>query len=118
VRRLALAGAVAFFSALPAFASAPPVGPLPNGPTMTVRLAVGRNHTARLAQPQVAGRVWRIARSFDARVVREVREGETKGQVWVTFRAVGRGSTRVVFALTRGETAHAYAARSFRFVVA
>jgi hypothetical protein len=117
VRRLALAGVMALFSALPAFASAPPVGPLPNGPTATVRLAVGRTHTVRLPQPQVAGRVWRIARSFDSRVVREVREGETKGQVWVTFRGVGRGSTRVVFALTRGETAHAYAACSFRFVV-
>jgi predicted secreted protein len=117
VRRLALAGALALFSALPAFASAPPVGKLPNGPTTTVQLVVGRNYTVRLPQPQVAGRVWRIARPFDSRVVREVREGETKQQVWVTFRAVGRGSSRVVFALTRGETAHAYAARSFRLVV-
>jgi hypothetical protein len=118
VKRLALAGAVAFFSTLPACASAPPVGPQPTGPPTTVNLAVGRNHTVRLPQPQVAGRVWRIARAFDARVVREVREGETKGQVWVTFRAVGRGSTRVFFAQTRGETPHAYAARTFRFVVA
>jgi hypothetical protein len=65
----------------------------------------------------VAGRVWRIARAFNAKVVSETREGETKQQVWVTFRAVGKGSTRVVFALTRGETAHAYAAHTFSFNV-
>ena len=35
--------------------------------------------------------------------------------VVVVYSAVGRGSTTVVYALTKGETAHAYAAR--RFVV-
>jgi hypothetical protein len=65
----------------------------------------------------VAGRVWRIARPFNGKVVRETREGETKQQVWVTFRAVGKGSTRVVFALTRGETPHAYAASTLSFNV-
>jgi hypothetical protein len=35
----------------------------------------------------------------------------------VTFRAVDEGTTRVVFALTRGERAHAYAARTFKVVV-
>jgi hypothetical protein len=65
----------------------------------------------------VAGRVWRIARPFNAKVVIETREGETKQQVSVMFLAVGQGSTRVVFAMTRGETPHAYAARTFSFNV-
>jgi hypothetical protein len=117
VRRIALVGVVALFWAWPAFASAPPVGRLPNGPTTTVHVAVGKSYTVRLPQPKVAGRVWRIARSFDGRIVQEVREGETSRQVRITFRAVGHGSTRVVFARTRGETAYAYAAWTFRFVV-
>jgi CelD/BcsL family acetyltransferase involved in cellulose biosynthesis len=101
-----------------ALSSAPPVGALPNGPTKAVSLAGGATFTATLPKAAVAGRVWRIARAYDAAVVREVREGESKRAVWVTFRAVAPGTTTVVFALTRGETAHAYAARSFRLVVA
>ena len=93
------------------------MGPLPHGPTASVYFAVGESYTARLPQPKVAGRVWRIARPFNGKVVSETREGETKQQVWVTFRAVGNGSTRVVFSLTRGETAHAYAAHTFSFHV-
>jgi predicted secreted protein len=117
VRRLVLCVAVAALSAPAALASAPPVGPLPNGPTTTVKLAVGKSYTARLPQPKVAGRVWRVARPFAGTVVRETGEGDTKTQVWVRFRATGKGSTKVVFAMTRGETSHAYAARTFRFVV-
>ena len=117
VRRLAIGGAVAALSASAALASAPPVGRLPHGPTASVYFAVGESYTARLPQPKVAGRVWRIARAFNAKVVSETREGETKQQVWVTFRAAGKGSTRVVFAITRGETAHAYAAHTFSFKV-
>jgi predicted secreted protein len=116
-RALLTVAAVAAIGASTALASAGPVGPLPNGPTTSVHLAVGKTYTARLPKPKVAGRVWRIARAFNGKVVSETKEGETKQQVWVTFRAVGNGSTRVVFAMTRGETAHAYAARTFSFKV-
>ena len=116
-RSLLIAVAVAAISAAAALASAGPVGPLPNGPTASVYFAVGESYTARLPQPKVVGRVWRIARAFNGKVVSESREGETKQQVWVTFRAVGKGSTKVVFAMTRGETAHAYATRRFSFHV-
>jgi hypothetical protein len=61
--------------------------------------------------------VWRVARAFDGRVVSEVGEGETSTAIVVTFQARHAGTTKVVFAETRGETAHAYAARSFRFLV-
>ena len=116
-RTLLTAVAVAAVSAATALASAGPVGPLPNGPTTAVHLAVGKTYTARLPKPTVAGRVWRIARAFNGKVVSETKEGETGKQVWVTFRATGKGSTRVVFAVTRGETAHAYAAHTFSFAV-
>jgi hypothetical protein len=109
--------ALAAIWAGPALASAGPVGPLPNGPTTAVHLVVGKTYTARLPQPKVAGRVWRIARPFDGKIVTETREAETKQQVLITFRAAGKGSTRVVFALTRGERAHAYAAHTFSFKV-
>jgi len=104
-------------SAVPALGSATPVGPLPKGPSSTVHLTVGKSHTVRLPKVTTAGRVWRIARAFNAKVVTETREGETNGQVWVTFRGVGAGSTKVVFAQTKGETSHAFAARTFRFIV-
>ena len=61
--------------------------------------------------------VWRIARQYDARVVREVSEGDRAGRIWVKFRAVGPGTTKIAFALTRGETARAYAARTYRVTV-
>jgi hypothetical protein len=109
--------AVAGVWAAAALGSAGPVGPLPNGPTTTVQLVVGKTYTARLPQPNVAGRVWRIARPFDGKIVRETRESETTTYVLVTFRAVGKGSTRVVFAMTLGERPHAYAAHTYRFVI-
>jgi hypothetical protein len=106
-------------AALPALSDSTPVGPLPSGPTSTVHLRPYATYRATLPKPSPAGRVWRIARAFDSQVVQEVAEGETAaGAIWVDFRAVGAGTTRVVFALTRGETAHAYAARTFAFVVA
>ena len=114
---LTLAALVAGLTAAAAVASAPPVGPLPKGPVTTIKLAGGRTFTVTLPKPKVAGRVWRIARPFDADVAREVREGETATAIKVTFRTVGAGTTRVVFALTRGETPHAYAARTYRVVV-
>jgi hypothetical protein len=49
--------------------------------------------------------------------VREVREGDTKTTVWWDFRAVRPGTTRIVFAQTRGERPHAYAARRIRVTV-
>jgi hypothetical protein len=100
-----------------ALASTTPVGPLPSGPTETVSLGAGATFTATLPKSQAPGRVWRIARAFDSSVVRELSEGETTKAVRVTFRAVGSGTTTVVFALTKGETAHAEAAHTFRVVV-
>ena len=109
--------AVAALFVAPANATAPPVGPLPAGPTTLLSARAGKTFRVALVRPKVAGRVWRIARPYDARIVREVREGETKTQIWLAFRALHAGRTTLVFAQTRGETAHAYAARRFRVTV-
>ena len=115
--RLLGVSVVAAILAVAAFASAPPVGQLPKGPVTFVQLAVGKTYTVKLPQPKVAGRVWRIARPFDGKVVRETREAETKQQVLVSFRTVGKGTTSVIFAMTLGERSHAYAAHTYRFVI-
>jgi hypothetical protein len=97
-----------------AHATAPPVGPLPTGPTRSIELPAGRTFTVTLPAPSLRGGVWRIARSFDADVVRQVSESETGRGLRVSFRTVAPGATRIVFALTRGETRRAYAASTFR----
>lgn len=101
-----------------ALSTAPPVGSLPPGPVQTVKSAVGKSFTVTLPKPDAAGRTWRVARAYDARVVRQVAEGtKANGAIWVSYRAVAPGNTNVVYALTRGETARAFAARTFRVVV-
>jgi len=111
---LVVAGAVA----ATALSTAPPVGPLPKGPVQTVMRSPGATFTVTFPKPIAAGGTWRVARAYDAGVVREVGEGTTKsGSVWASYRAVAPGTTRVVYALTRGETSHAYASRTFRVIV-
>jgi hypothetical protein len=64
------------------------------------------------------GRVWRIARAFNGKIVTELTEGALGTVVVLVFRAVGHGSTTLTFALTRGERAKAYEARSVTVTVA
>jgi len=95
-------------------AAAPPVGPLPAGPVS--KIETGKGQLVAVAMPHRAnGRVWRIARAFDGRVLRQSGEADVGSQVVVVFRAVGAGKTTVSFGLTRGERAKAYESR--RFVV-
>lgn len=95
-------------------ADSTPVGPLPPGPTSTIETQKGQ--LVAVALPRKAnGRVWRIARAFNAKVVRQVSEANVGPNVVLVFRVVGNGTTRLVFGLTRGETAKAFEAR--RFVV-
>jgi hypothetical protein len=44
---------------------------------------------------------------------KEVTEANVGQNVVIVFRAVGRGTTKVVYALTRGETRKAYASDTF-----
>ena len=97
-----------------AYATAPPVGPLPVGPVTKVTAPKGTLVAVALPQKS-GGLVWRLARQVDSKVLRETSEADVGPNVVVIFRAVGPGDATLVFALTRGEGSHAYA--SVRHVV-
>lgn len=100
----------------PAEASAPPVGPLPAGPTQHV--TTQRGQLVAVALPHASnGRVWRLARAVNSKVLREVGEADVGPNVVVVFKAFSRGRVTVSYGLTRGETSHAYAARRFAISV-
>jgi hypothetical protein len=101
----ALAIVVALVVAVTAQADSTPIGPLPRGPVSTI--STTRNQLVAVALPNTGsgtGLLWRIARPYNARVVRETTEGNVGTTVVVVFKAVGSGTTSVVFALTRGDT--------------
>jgi hypothetical protein len=93
-------------------ASAPPVGPLPNGPSSTIETQRGQLIAFALPH-RTGGRVWRIARTFDGRVLHQVSEADVGSSVVLIFNATGRGTTTVAFGLTRGERSKAYESRTF-----
>jgi hypothetical protein len=100
-----VAAGVALAAASPAGADSTPVGPLPHGPVSTITTAP--NQLVAVALPHASAKTglgWRIARRYDAAVVRQVSEGEIGANVVLVFRVVGRGRTSLVFALTRGDT--------------
>lgn len=111
-RLLALSAGVtaALVLALPAVASAPPVGKLPKGPVTTVSAQKGT--LVALALPQLKGLSWRLARKVDSRVVVQVGEGVVGTSVVITFRAKAPGQTKVIYAATRGESTVARAAQT------
>jgi hypothetical protein len=115
--RLALAALLgSAVLAASAAASSPPVGPLPAGPTQTIRTSAGS--LVAVALPHDAkGRSWRLARNVDPKVLREISEADVGASVVIVYRAAGKGHVTVSWALTRGETAHAYAARRFAVTV-
>jgi hypothetical protein len=85
-------------------ADASPVGPLPPGPVTTTSTKPGLLVAVALpAAPSASGRVWRLARRYDATVIRQVSEADVGSSVVIVFRVVGRGRTTLVFALTRGD---------------
>ena len=115
-RGIAAAAVAGLALAAPAFASSTPVGPLPAGPTSTIQTQKGQLVAFALPH-RTGGRVWRIARPFDSKVVQQVSEADVGANVVLVFRATGSGKTTVSFGLTRGETAKAYESRRFVVVV-
>jgi hypothetical protein len=93
-------------------ADSPPVGPLPPGPSSTIQTKKGER-VAFALPVRSNGRVWRIARTFDSGVVRQVSEGDLGDSVVLVFKAVGKGTATVSFGLTRGETSKAYESRRY-----
>jgi hypothetical protein len=93
-------------------ASSPPIGPLPTGPHAIVSTTVGELVAVALPH-RSGGRVWRVARAFDARLVTEVSEADVGPSVVLVFKAKHSGKVTLSFALTRGETTKALEARTF-----
>jgi hypothetical protein len=106
----AVAVAVTFVTA--GQADSPPVGALPNGPTSVIQTQKGQLIAFALPK-RSAGRVWRIARRFDATVVRQVSEADVGNSVVLVFKTTGSGTTMVALGLTRGETSKAFESRRF-----
>ena len=114
--RIAAAAVVAIAAATTfagvGYADSPPVGALPSGPTSTIQTQKGELIAFALPK-RPAGRVWRIARKFDAAVVRQISEADVGRSVVLVFKANGRGTTTVIFGLTRSETSKAFESRRF-----
>ena len=68
-------------------ASAPPVGPLPSGPSATISTEKGQLIAVALPE-YIGGRVWRIARAYNGNVIDHVWEqGDVAGNIVIVFRA-------------------------------
>src|SRR5262249_44879208 len=101
---LAAATALAAAAALAAgaVADSTPIGQVPKGPITTV--VTPRGSLVAVALPHRAnGNVWRLARTVDPRVLRQVSEADVGPNVVVVYRATGSGVARVVYALTHGD---------------
>jgi hypothetical protein len=101
--------------ALPATASAPPVGKLPKGAVTTVRTPKGT--LIALALPHLKGLSWRLARPVNGKIVVQIGEGDVGTSVVITFRAKAAGHAKVIYAATRGESTVARAARTLDVTV-
>ena len=86
-------------------ADSTPIGPIPAGPVSTITTAP--NQLVAVALPhasKTSGLVWRVARPYKSTVVRQISEADLGANVVLVFKIVGRGTTSLVFALTRGDT--------------
>jgi hypothetical protein len=104
LRRLVLSTALLALTATPALADSTPIGALPAGPVATVATHRGLFVAVALPHPADKALVWRLARTVDAKVLREVSEADVGNTVVVVFAVTGKGKVRVVYALTRGDT--------------
>jgi hypothetical protein len=109
VRRLLASATAALVLAAAAVSTAAadstPVGRLPKVPATTLGTTKGSLFSIAVpSQLPPTGLVWRIARPLNARVVRQVGEGELAGATVLVFRVVGKGKATVVLALTKGDT--------------
>ena len=96
---LATAGLVAALALVgpgAARADSAPVGPLPAGPVSTTTTKPGQLVAVASARERELGLVWRIARSFNAKVVRAGRRGRRRQQRRLVFKVVGKGNTSLV----------------------
>ena len=98
-----------------AVATAPPVGPLPPGQITTVSAPSGSLIAVALPGQSVSsGLVWRLARSVNSKVVRQISERNIGRDVIVVYKAVGRGTVTIAYGLTKGETRKAYKSVTYK----
>jgi hypothetical protein len=95
--------------------TAPPVTSIPRGPSAAI--TTQRGELVSVALPHRAGLSWRIARPPNARFLREVAEADVGRSVVVVFRTMRKGRAKVVFALTRGESARGLASRTYTVTI-
>ena len=101
----AIAGLVLLAATGPARSDSTPVGQLPAGASSTTTTHPGQLVAVALPRASTSsGLVWRIARQYNAHVVRQVAEADIGTNVVLVFKVVGPGRTSLVFALTRGDT--------------
>lgn len=102
---ITLVTGLAFAIVAVAHADSTPVGPLPAGPISTTTTPSGELVAVALPKARRGtGLVWRLARPYNSRVVRQVSEADLGRNVVLVFKVVGRGDTALVFALTRGDS--------------
>jgi hypothetical protein len=104
-RMALLAAALALVLPTMSRADSAPVGKLPR-PVVTTVIAK-RGSLVSLSVPArepSTGLVWRVARPYDTRVVRQVGEADVGPAVVLVFRVVGRGRSSITVALTRGDS--------------
>jgi hypothetical protein len=107
----------ALLAAVPASASAPPVGPLPPGQVTTVTAKPGTFVAVALpAQTSSSGLVWRLARGNPA-IVRQVAERSLGPAVVIVFKAIARGKATVSYGLTKGESKKAYKSVTYKITI-
>ncbi|OAI54867.1 hypothetical protein AYO48_04550 [Gaiella sp. SCGC AG-212-M14] len=112
----AVLAAAVLLAALPAGASAPPVGPLPPGQVTSVFAKRGTFVAVALpAQTSSSGLVWRLARGNPA--VRQVAERSLGPSVVIVFKAVVRGKATVSYGLTKGEAKKAYKSVTYKITI-
>lgn len=118
---LALTLVAAAVLAGPLGASAPPVGPLPLGPVVTMTVPRGALFAIALpSRPASTGLVWRAAGGVNPSVpgiVRPLWESDVGASVAVIYKAVSAGKATIRYGLTRGETLKAYASITYRVTV-
>jgi hypothetical protein len=103
---VSLSALVVGIFAMTALGSSAPIKTIPRGPVTTTRTSAGQLTAVALPRPAGAyrGYVWRLARGYDAHVVREVSEADVQSGVVIVYRVVGRGRTSLIYGLTRGDS--------------
>ena len=98
-------------------ATAPPIGPLPPGPTTTI--VTHPQELLAIALPRgQSGLVWRAAPPYDPRVVRPYAEQDiTKELTILVYLARRPGTATLRFGLTNDDHAKVYRAARYHIVV-